>query len=300
MVGVKNNPTVSVIIPTYNRAHLIERAIKSVLNQTYRDFELIIVDDGSTDNTAKVVKSFNDGRIKYIKQQKNKGGSAVRNIGIKAASGKYIAFLDSDDEWLSNKLNKQIDCLAKCSDLVGAVYCSHYIQDDSLGYMRKASLSELKRGNIYNFLLNGWCPSSTSFFMLAVRIFEKSGLFDESLLSFQDYDLWIRVAQHYDFDFVDEPLVIKHQHLGSQVAKDLEPRMKGLELFFEKWGNIIKKEAGEEAFNNIRRKHVSAIYQNAIFDNLLASQRREAMKYLKQLWEIQSISLKVLVKVMIA
>ena len=95
------NPTVSVIIPTYNRAHLVGRAIKSVLNQTYRDFEIIVVDDGSTDNTKDIIKEFQkkDKRIKYIPYEKNKGGSAARNTGIKAAKGEYIAFLDSDDEW---------------------------------------------------------------------------------------------------------------------------------------------------------------------------------------------------------
>jgi len=136
--------------------------------------------------------------------------------------------------------------------------------------------------------------------MLSARVFEKSGTFDDNLPSFQDYDLWIRVAKHYDFEFVDKPLVIKHQHSGSQVAKDLSPRMRGLELFLDKWGDVIKKEAGEQAFNSIRRKHLSGIYKNAIFNNLSASQRSEAMKYLNRLREIQTLSLKMLVKVLIA
>ena len=92
-------PMVSVIIPTFNRAHLIGRAIKSVLNQTYQDFEIIVIDDGSTDNTGEIIRSFTDKRIKYIKKyKKNKGISVARNIGIKVARGKYIALLDSDDE----------------------------------------------------------------------------------------------------------------------------------------------------------------------------------------------------------
>lgn len=108
MLIAKNNPKVSVIIPTYNRAHLIGRAIKSVLNQTYKDFEIIIVDDGSTDKTEEVVKDFKDERVRYIRREKNKGGSAARNTGIKAARGEYIAFQDSDDEWLPEKLEKQM------------------------------------------------------------------------------------------------------------------------------------------------------------------------------------------------
>ena len=95
--------TVSVIIPTYNRAHLVGRAIRSVLNQTYQDFEIIVVDDCSTDNTEEIVKGFNDHRIRYMRHDRNRGGSAARNTGIKASQGKYIAFLDSDDERLLKK-----------------------------------------------------------------------------------------------------------------------------------------------------------------------------------------------------
>ncbi len=113
------NPTVSVIIPTYNRANLVSRAIKSVLNQTYQDFEIIVVDDCSEDNTEEIVKSFNDSRIRYIKHKKNKGGSAARNTGIKRARGKYIAFLDDDDEWLPSKLEKQIMLFEKLSKHYG-------------------------------------------------------------------------------------------------------------------------------------------------------------------------------------
>ncbi|MCK4792141.1 MAG: glycosyltransferase family 2 protein [Desulfobacteraceae bacterium] len=291
---------VSVIIPTYNRAHLIRRAIESVLNQTCQDFEIIVIDDGSIDDTKEVIESFNDERILYIRHNRNKGGAAARNTGIQAAKGEYIAFQDSDDEWLPEKLEKQIEHFTKCSDSVGVVYCSHHTQDDLSGRIWKAPLSDLRRGNVYNFLLNGWCPASTSFFLLARRIFEKSGIFDETLPSFQDYDLWIRVAKHYEFEFVGEPLVIKHEHSGSQVAKDLGPRIKGLALFLDKWGDVIKKEAGVKPFNDIRRMHLSSVCQNAVLDNLSVSQRREAMEYLKRLWKLQLLSLKFLIKVLIA
>ena len=113
------NPIVSVIIPTYNRAHLIDKAIKSVLNQTYQDFEIIVVDDGSTDNTNEVLKNFTDSRIHYIFHTSNLGVSAARNTGIKTSQGEYIALLDSDDDWLPEKLDKQVDVLQNESSEVG-------------------------------------------------------------------------------------------------------------------------------------------------------------------------------------
>ncbi|MCG2686888.1 glycosyltransferase family 2 protein [Candidatus Parcubacteria bacterium] len=292
-------PTVSVIIPTYNRAHLIGRAIQSALNQTYQNLEIIVVDDGSLDNTKEVIENFQkqEKRIKYISYEKNKGGAFARNIGIKNAKGEYIAFLDSDDEWISKKIEKQLIFFTKCSKSVGVVYCLHYSQEDSFGYIKKVNSSNMRHGNVYNSLLNGWCPSSTSFFILKTLVFKKSGLFDESLPSFQDYDLWIRIAKYYEFEFVEEYLAIKHNHEGSQIAKDLKPRLKGLNLFLKKWGDKIKKEAGINVFNNIQRMHLSTIYHNAVFDNLISFHHKEAIKYLKQLWELQSLSLKDIIKV---
>jgi glycosyltransferase involved in cell wall biosynthesis len=101
------NPCVSVIIPTYNRAEMLIRAIRSVLKQTYEDYEIIVVDDGSTDDTAKVMKAYENDKFKYIRYSLNKGGAFARNLGLDSSRGKYIAFLDSDDEWLPTKLEKQ-------------------------------------------------------------------------------------------------------------------------------------------------------------------------------------------------
>lgn len=122
MAKTENKPTVSIIIPTYNRRQSIGRFIKSVLNQTYRDFELIIVDDGSTDNTRELVAGFNNERIRYVRHEENKGEAAARNTGIKAARGEYIASHDSDDEWLHEKLAKQIRAFENCSPEIGVVY----------------------------------------------------------------------------------------------------------------------------------------------------------------------------------
>jgi len=122
MVETENKPAVSIIIQTYNRRQSIGRSIKSVLNQTYRDFELIIVDDGSTDNTKELVADFNDERIKYVRHEENKGEAAARNTGIKAARYDYIVYQDSDDKWLPEKLARQIELLENASPEVGVIY----------------------------------------------------------------------------------------------------------------------------------------------------------------------------------
>ena len=121
---------VSVIMPTYNRAHLLPRAIKSVLSQTFKDFELIIIDGGSIDNTEDVVKSFKDPRIIYINQGINQGISAAKNVGIMKAKGKYIAFIDSDDEWFSIKLEKQVKVFQKASNDIAVVHAGYVVYDD--------------------------------------------------------------------------------------------------------------------------------------------------------------------------
>lgn len=183
----EKSPTVSVVIPTYNRAHLVGRAIQSALNQTHQDFEIIVVDDAFTDNTEEVAKSFNDPRIRYIRHEQNRGGSATRNTGIKVSRGEYIAFLNSDDEWSPEKLGKQMLLFSIVSENIGAVYYDGYGQAD--GYARRSTNSLLRTGRVYQDLLQGWYLDSTSLFVLRSDVFEKSAMFDETLPSFQDYDL---------------------------------------------------------------------------------------------------------------
>jgi len=203
----ESSPTVSVILPTYNRAHLIGRAIQSVLSQTYQDFELIIVDDGSTDNTKEIVKSFNNVRIKYIKHAKNKGGSAARNTGIRAARGEYIAFQDSDDEWLPEKLEKQTAILINASPKVGIVYSDMWrIAEKRKSYWHSPTIT-------YGILIN---PRTSDYQVMNIGIqstlikrecFDKVGFFDEELPRFIDLELFIRLLKQYHFLHIKEPMV---------------------------------------------------------------------------------------------
>ena len=154
-----NSPKVSIILPTYNRAHIIEKAIQSVLNQTYQDFEIIIIDDGSKDDTKKIIRGFQekDNRIKYIRFEENKGAAAARNAGIKMSKGEYITFQDSDDEWLPEKLEKQMKIIETSSENI-VVYCGFwridgdektYIPDINISNIRNNPLLHIKNNQIH-------------------------------------------------------------------------------------------------------------------------------------------------------
>lgn len=204
-----NRPKVSVIIPTYNRAYILGKAIDSVLAQTYDNFELIIVDDGSTDNTEELVKSYKDERIRYCYTKINKGAAAARNYGIGNATCDYIAFEDSDDAWRPDKLEKQMKVMLDDSNEVGFVY--HKIAYD-MGHGRVAILPseevpvESKSGNIYKQLLYDNlvdCPS----LLVRKSCLDKVGVFDESLKALEDYDLALRLGKTYRAGFVNEVLL---------------------------------------------------------------------------------------------
>jgi len=209
MARTEDKPTVSVIIPTYNREQLIARSLKSVLSQTYQDFEIIIVDDGSTDNTEEVVSSFNDDRIRYIRHEENKGEAAARNTGIKAARGDYIAYQDSDDEWFPEKLAKQIELLEDASPEVGVIYTGFWKTENHRRTYIPFSWVSQKNGDIHKELLKGNFIGSPVV-LVKKECFSEVGLFDERLRNLVDWEMWLRISKHYHFRYVDEPLVVAH------------------------------------------------------------------------------------------
>ena len=234
-------PTVSVIIPTYNRAHLIERAIKSVLNQTYQDFELIIIDDGSTDNTNEVLKKYieSDNRIQYIRHKINKGGSAARNTGIKNSVGKYIAFLDSDDEWLPEKLMEQLNVFKDESYEIGAVYSGFQYIDIKGNHKGRQHIPK-SEGYIYDDLLTKNCVGSASTILIKKECLDQVELFDETLPSCQDWDMWIKIAKYYKFAFVKAPLVKYYIHYN-QISNNFKAVVRGEKRVIDKYFRELKK-----------------------------------------------------------
>lgn len=198
-------PTVSVIVPTYNRATLACRAIRSVLGQTYRDFEVLLVDDASTDDTESMVQALGDARIRYLRQPENRDVSAARNRGMRAARGQFIAFLDSDDEWLPDKLEQQLEVMRKAPPCVGLVYTGAVRRhDDGSECIRLPK----HRGDVLaELLLFNITDAGSASVLMRRNVVRVVGFFDEGIPAMEDYDYWIRVARFYHFDFVNQPLV---------------------------------------------------------------------------------------------
>ena len=236
----KEKPTVSVVIPTHNRAHLIGWTIQSVLNQTYQDFEIIVVDDASSDNTEEIVSNIKDDRIRYIRHEKNKGAPAARNTGIKAAKGEYIAFQDSDDEWLPQKLEKQMKVFENVPPKVGIVYTGFFrIVDGKKEYIPYSWVTQ-KEGNIHKELLKGSFIATPSI-VVRKECFEKAGMFDERLPRLQDWELVLRLSKYYDFKFIDEPLLIAPFTSDSLSASE-KARIKALKLILSKHLNDFAED----------------------------------------------------------
>lgn len=195
---------VSVVIPTFNRGHTLNRAIDSVLGQTLLPSEIIVVDDGSTDGTEELI-STEYSSVSYIRSE-NRGVSAARNLGMKAAKSDWFAFLDSDDQWLPHKLEKQFECLS-CNRDFKLVHC------DEL-WIRKGKRVNPKAkhqkhgGYIFEQCLS-LCAISPSASLVHRTLFDELGCFDETLQACEDYDLWLRICAVYPVLYVDEPLLIK-------------------------------------------------------------------------------------------
>lgn len=190
-MSVHNSPTFSVIIDTYNQAQFIHKTISSVLEQTYQDFEIIVVDDGSTDDTGSVVKTFTDPRLKYIYQE-NAGQANTLNIGIKNSSGKYIAFLDGDDFFLPHRLEAHIQILEERPEI--GLVASGYVYVDETGQIthENQAWQDTPQLDLETWLF--YCPTAPSAVSVRRNWLEKVGGFDENLPCGIDYDLWIRLA----------------------------------------------------------------------------------------------------------
>ena len=208
------NPKISVIIPTYNRAWALQRSLDSVLAQTFEDFELLIVDDGSTDGTQELLQTFDDSRICVITTQ-NQGVSCARNTAIERVRGEWIAFLDSDDQWLPHKLALQWERLQQHPQL-------QVIHGEEIWFRRGVRVNPRRR----HAKSGGWifaqclplCLISPSAVMIHRKVFERVGCFDPQMTVCEDYDLWLRITPFYEVGFITDPIINKYGGHSDQLS----------------------------------------------------------------------------------
>lgn len=239
-------PTVSVVLPAYNRAEQIGAAIDSILRQTFGDFELIVVDDGSTDDTLARAQAMSDPRIRCLSSASNRGVSAARNLGLAVARGEWVAFQDSDDEWLPAKLEKQLARLRSASVPCVGAYCGMAIMLEGPGEGRQARTTlryipnpdlEAVEGDILPTLLRTSLVSTQT--LIARRdCLERIGGFDEELRALVDWDCVIRLAQLGPFAFVDEPLVLQRFSANS-ITRDTARRAVARRQIIEKHRDLL-------------------------------------------------------------
>jgi len=277
---------VSVIIPTYKRPDKLKRALESVLNQEYKTLEIIVVDDNGKNTleqiaTTNIVISLKDNRLRKIDHSSNKGGCAARNTGIKNASGSFIGFLDDDDEWQPSFISKVMHKFEKSSSNVGAIYTSLILKNHRYKLLQKVDVG-LYNENVHDKIKSGWCPISTSLFVIKKECFEYAGLFDEKLKSFQDFDMWLRISKKFNFDYVDEELVVKNQFEGEQVSVNPDTRSRGLETLVDKW----RKEYTEEEIQYLINKFSISIYENYILKYLIEKDKKTARSFFKNYLQI--------------
>lgn len=226
---------ISVVMPTYNRAKTIERAINSILEQTYQDFEIIIVDDNSNDNTEEIVKSIKDSRIRYIKNTVNKGANESRNIGVSEALGEIIAFQDSDDEWIKNKLELQMKALQekKCDVVASGFF--RYEDDGTRSSIPEKPICDEEIAT--QIMFGNFISTQTLLGKKECFIEEK---FDPNFPRMQDWELMIRISRKYKIHYINTQLANVYIQ-GNSISKDNTKAIEALKMLLEKYDDFYNK-----------------------------------------------------------
>jgi glycosyltransferase involved in cell wall biosynthesis len=273
------NPAVSVVVATYNYGHFLPEAVESVLGQTLRPLELIVIDDGSTDGTAAALRPYlADPRV-YYQRLEHAGQAAAKNAGLRRAQAPLVAFLDADDVWLPAKLARQV-ALFRGDPALGMVYTRRWLIDE-LGQRLEYRQPRLYRGWVLDplFRTNFVCFSSA---MVRRDVLDDVGLFDEGLSLAIDYDLWLRVALRYRFDYVDAPLVkyrTGHESLSCRTEERLAAVTRIMGRFLDERGGRGVLDSGV-----IRRAHAETCYHIG-----LARRRRSRLAALP--WYVRAVLL---------
>lgn len=253
-------PTVSVIIPTYNRKKLLARAIDSVLGQAFADFELIVVDDGSTDGTGQFLRCHGDPRIRCVRQA-NAGVAAARNRGIREARGRYFALLDSDDEWLPEKLALQVELFESGPDRLGLVYTG--VESVRNGQVTSLDIPTVRGHVLREMLVSNVIHGGGSNAMIRRDVISTIGLFDEHLPAMEDYEFFLRISRFYEIDFVPAPLIRFHNDdVKSRERRSLDfaANMRARDIVFTRNRHEMRQAGVEHLFlAHSARRHLRSL-----------------------------------------
>lgn len=281
-------PDISIIVPTYNRAGMIHRAIESIKVQTFNDWELIVVDDASTDNTEEIIRTYvkNDQRIRYLKHEKNKGGSVARNSGIQISKGSYIAFLDDDDRWHPEKLRLQYDYLQNYPE-TGLIYSGFCYVDYETDKIIKR-VRPRYQGNVSSIILKTNIIGSPTP-LIRSECFQRAGLFDDQLTSCQDWDMWIRISQYYSFAYFKECLAEVTMH-GRQISSNLSSKIDSRNKLLDKYFYFIEKKPSILSYHYKRLALLHAIGHSPI----------QTIKYLTRAFLLQPYKVEYILHLILA
>ena len=269
---------VSVVLPTHNRARLLGRAIESVQRQTVDGWEIVCVDDGSTDDTVEVIRAIEDPRVRLIRLPQNRGVSHARNVGIRAAGGDYVAFLDDDNEWLPTMLESLLARAASTAGMPEAViYSLAYRQHDVTGRLAPP-VPVLYEGDVFRHLVRGWNPWLSSTAIHRATLLATGG-FDEGLPTFEDYDVLLRLAARgVPFFGVRRPLAIRHEHHGAVLSDNLERLQQGLQVLDRKWRLTLQRREGWVSYRRWRARLSSGIEFVGVRRAMARSERLRAWR----------------------
>jgi len=263
---------ISVVIPTYNRSHSIVKAVESVLDQTYPVSEVIVADDCSQDNTEEVLRQLNDGRVRYCRLPENRGAGGARNFGVQQAEYDLIAFHDSDDVWVRDKIEKQISYWKQHSDC-GLIYCAYVMQltFDIWRIVPNINRDSGLEGHILPELLFQNTVGAPTIFM-EKAVFDAVGGFDESMRSLEDWDFAIRVAKEYPIGFVPEALIEVSASAGGVSSNP--------GAYYQSRCHMLRKHKAAYLETGMLETTVKDVLRRAELDNVLSQVEKMLMLYL--------------------
>ena len=279
-------PLVTVGITTFNRSQLLPRAIDSVLAQTYTDFELYVVDDHSSDCTREVVAKYSDSRIRYHRNDTNSGVSASRNLVLKSARGRYVAYLDDDDAWAPEKLELQVNLAELQSADCAVIYCGCIVENDARRVLNV--VVPRIRGDIRTHVTQGRLSTIPSSHLFRTGLLRNVGGYDTTLRNHEEHDVWMNLALcGHTADYVDSPLVLARAHLGYRLTSDVEARWTATDRYLRKWHEHFVRWMGVERARRYEQEYrarvMSGVARESILRNHYQGVRHAAM-FLVRRW----------------